>query len=90
MWCSHMSTGGRSGRMTLRNRSTRRPNGPLTSSGIFPNERANIRHVGSLQAEQHDDRAVARRYYSAESLAKLTANGSPDPLPAPVLLKNAA
>jgi hypothetical protein len=36
---------------------------------------------GSVLAEQKDERAVARRYFSAESLAKLTVD-SKDPLPA--------
>jgi putative transposase len=58
--------------------------------GIFPNERAVIRLVGSVVAEQNDEWVIARRYFSAESLAKLTNPDLHDPLPAPTLLEGVA
>jgi transposase-like protein len=42
--------------------------------GIFPNDEAIIRLVGALMLETNDEWAVARRYMSLETLARLTDN----------------
>jgi putative transposase len=42
--------------------------------GIFPNDAAIVRLVGALMLETNDEWAVARRYMSLESLARVTDN----------------
>lgn len=58
--------------------------------GIFPNRASIVRLVGALLAEQHDEWAIGRRYFSLESVAQLNPELKPAPDGQPAQLLPAA
>jgi len=47
--------------------------------GIFPNDAAAVRLIGAVLADQHDEWAIARRYLSETSMARLNQPSDTDP-----------
>lgn len=84
------STGARSGATIPWSGRSREVKRHADVAGIFPNNAAILRLVGMVLAEQHDERQIGRRYFSAESLAKLASLRTTDPAVGQVEVKPAA